>query len=400
MPDDPEKPEKTALDDAKAALDDKPPDETERENAKQEEDAANPEAIARRVAAFGEEDEIERIARVEEQKLAERRKAQKKGKGKGSGLEAAASKRLAKIGTKAQPKRAVATAVDVDPLIERTQRLRKWAKQNQKAVRTMTTALVIAGAAVGGYLYYEHKHESDASALLAKAVADERGRIGDPNKDDDPDRPHDPRPVFKTSDERRDSALAKYRDVEEHFPGTGAAILARLAEGGILLDKHDPDAAIRAYSDVKASALAQADAEVRGRALEGLGFAYELKGNLDDAVKTFRELENTVDVQGFKELGMYHQARCYEAKGDKDKAKELLKALHERINKPGEGHPFPYLQELADDRLRALDPTALPPKPSGSMAGPGGNKMSDEQMRKLIEQFKKSQEQQGGGGGK
>jgi hypothetical protein len=94
---------------------------------------------------------------------------------------------------------------------------------------------------------------------------------------------------------------------------------------------------------------------------------------------------------------MYHQARCYESKGDKDKAKELLKALHERINKPGEGHPFPYLQELADDRLRALDPTALPPKPSGSMAGPGGNKMSDEQMKKLIEQYKKSQEQQGGG---
>src|SRR5262249_18547938 len=156
--------------------------------------------------------------------------------------------------------------------------------------------------------------------------------------------------------ERRDAALGKLRDVESRFPGTGAAILARLAEGSLLLDGRKADEAVRAFSDVGASSLAHVDAEVRGRALEGLGFAYELKGDPDNALKTFRELENTVDVLGFKELGMYHQARVYEAKGDKDKAKELLKTVHERINKPGDNYPFPYLKEVADDRLRALDP--------------------------------------------
>ena len=87
---------------------------------------------------------------------------------------------------------------------------------------------------------------------------------------------------------------------------------------------------------------------------------------------------------------MYHQARVLEAKGDKDKAKELLKTVHERINKPGENYPFPYLKEVADDRLRALDPAALPPKQQGQMGGPGGNKMSEEQIKKLIEQLKKN----------
>jgi hypothetical protein len=114
-------------------------------------------------------------------------------------------------------------------------------------------------------------------------------------------------------------------------------------------------------------------------------------------VTTFKELENSVDVLGFKELGMYHQARVLELRnggGDKEKAKELLKTVHERINKPGENYPFPYLKDVADDRLRALDPAALPPKPASQMGGPGGNKMSEEQMRKLIEQLKK---QQGGG---
>ena len=93
---------------------------------------------------------------------------------------------------------------------------------------------------------------------------------------------------------------------------------------------------------------------------------------------------------------MYHQARVYELKGDKDKAKELLKSLHERVTKPGENHPFPYLEQVTDDRLRALDPTALPAKQSGPMgpmgAGAGGNpKMSEAQMKALIEQLKKQQ---------
>jgi tetratricopeptide (TPR) repeat protein len=237
-------------------------------------------------------------------------------------------------------------------------------------------------------MYFQQKREGDASVELARAVDDERGRIGDPDKTDE--KQHDPRPVFKTGDERRESALKKYRDVIQRFPGTGAAILARLSEGSLLLDKHDPDGAMAAYNDVKASALAAADAEVRGRALEGLGFAYELKGDLENAQKAFRELENTVDVLGFKELGLYHQARVAEAKGDKPKAIEFLKTLHERLSK-AEGHPFAYLQEVADDRLRALDPTALPPKAPPGMGGPGG--MSPEEMKRLIEQLKK-----GGGG--
>lgn len=372
------------------------------EGAEEAEDAASPEAIAKRVAALGEEDEAERIARAEEAKLAERRRAAGGGKKKKGGLEAAASKKLAKIGTRAVPKRTIANASDaVDPLIERTTQLSKWAKDNQKVVGGLIAAGVLALLGFGGYSWWQQKQETAASIAITSAVNDERGRIGDPAKenDDDENRPKDPRPLFKTADERREAALAKYREVESKYKGTGAAYLARLEEGSLLLDKPDVDGAIAAFEDAKSSPLAQADAEVKGRAIEGIGFAQELKArkdaankdaHLDDALKAFRELEN-MDVQGFKELGMYHQARVYELKGDKDKAKELLKSLHERLAKPGENHPFPYLEQVADDRLRALDPQALPPKPSGAMGGPGGNKMSEEQIQRLIEQMKRQQ---------
>ena len=73
---------------------------------------------------IGEETEIDRIAREEEQKLLERKKGKK---GKKGGLEAAASKRLAKIGEGKVKRPSVdggrrASTPDADPLLERTAR--------------------------------------------------------------------------------------------------------------------------------------------------------------------------------------------------------------------------------------------------------------------------------------
>lgn len=371
-------------------------------------DLASPDAIAKRVAALGEEDETEKLARLEEEKLAARR-AQQKGDKKGKrGLEAAASKRLAKIGDKADKVKGPSPvrAVPADPLLQKTNELGKWARENRSLVGGVVAAVLLVGAGLFVKEYLSQRTENRASELLAAAVADQRGRLGDPNADDQPEGFNDPSPVFKTAAERRDAALAKYRDVQNKYPKTGAAYLARLSEGSLLLDKREADAAVAAFSEVRTSPLAVADAEVRGRALEGLGFALELKAQggdkakLDEAIKVFRELENT-DIKGFKELGMYHQARVYENKGEPDRAKELLKSVRERVNKPGEGHPFPYLESVAEDRLRALDPTALPPKQPNYGAGGPGNKMSEAQMRKMIEQMQKQmKDAQEKGGGK
>ncbi len=359
------------------------------------------EAIARRAAALGDEDELDRIAREEERKLAERRA---KKRGKKGGLEVAASKKLAKIGTRAEPKRSVAVASDADPLIERTTKLSDWAKQNQKSVQLVGAVIAVALLGAAGLLYHQQKQETDASVLLAKAVADERARIGEKKEEDE-----DPTPMFKTFEERRSSALAKYRDIESKYPKTGAALLARLAEGSLLLDMKKPDEAASAFTDVKGSALAAADMEVKGRALEGLGFALEQKAKAggdaaaqyDRALAVYKELEETVDVRGFKELALYHQARIHEDKGDKEKAKQILVDLKQRFEKPEEtagrppipaGPAFPYLREVAMDRLRAIDPEAAPKV--GGMPG-GGQQLSPAQIRKMMEEMQKK----GGGGG-
>jgi hypothetical protein len=360
-------------------------------------DKFNPGAIAERIASMGEESEIDRIAREEEKKLHERKKG-KKGK---RGLEAAASKRLAKIGeVKVKRPSALADAVgpDTDPLIDRTLQLSEWIKQHAQLFGGLVAVAVLGALGAVGYFYWQGKHDADASALLSQAYAAERGHISDKD-DEDPEteaRTSLPLyPTYKTVDARRDAALAKYRDVESKYSGTGAATLARLAEASLLLDKSDGKGAAAAYEEVKGSALAQADAEVRGRAIEGTGFAAELlaqtdagskDAHLDAALAAFKLLEQ-VDMKGFKELALYHQARVEAAKGDKPKAVELLKDAYKRVAEPGETHPFPYLETVIEDRLRELDPTALPPKAPPKGNGPGGLDMNDPKIQELLRQL-------------
>ena len=149
------------------------------------------------------------------------------------------------------------------------------------------------------------------------------------------------------------------------------------------LDKHDWANALVAYSAVATSTLGNADAEVKGRALEGLGFAKEGKGDLEGALASYRELE-TVDGRGFKELGMYHQARMLLAKGDKEGAKGLFKQVHDRLEKPGDdSNGTRYVQQMTDEALMRIDPSLVPPKESGK-------KLTKEQIEKLLQQAKDS----------
>ena len=401
MPDEPtDKPETSALPESRRRR--------RKRRAKRAEDAMSPEAIAKRVAALGGDDEGERLARDEEIKLAERRaKAGRRARGRRAGSKPPPRSASRRSAAKVPPKR-VAYAADANACSRAPGRSAAGSATNQKTssparARSRSSPLAGAGATSGG----RSAPRAAASTDITQAVDDEDGRIGDPAKDDDEDpQVKDPRPVFKTEAERRDAALAKYRDVEAKYKGTGAAYLARLEEGSLLLDKPDLDGAIAAFDGREPVAArgrrrGSEGARARGARLRVRGEGRRQRPRekdkwLDQAAQEFRALENT-DVKGFKELGMYHQARVAEAKGDKDKA---IAAPEEPPRAPdaarrADTHPFVYLETVAEDRLRQLNPTALPPKAKGGRrpGGPGGSKMSEEQIQKLIEQLK---QQQGG----
>jgi tetratricopeptide (TPR) repeat protein len=144
-----------------------------------------------------------------------------------------------------------------------------------------------------------------------------------------------------------------------------------------------------------ASPLAGADADVKGRALEGMGFAKEGKGDLDGALETFKQLE-AIDAKGYKELAQYHQARILIAKGDTEKAKELLKVAREKLSAPGlDQNTFQYLEAVIDETLRKIDPSAAPARTQ--LGGPKGSSMSPEELERLIQQARENAEKKAGG---
>jgi hypothetical protein len=297
----------------------------------------------------------------------------------------------------------------------------RWLRKNFGALQWLLIAGIAGGIGYGVYDNRSTKRAEAASAELIKGTESERGRVvaGTTVKNNNDENPDDPTPVFKSNEEKRDTALASYRKVTTTYPGTGAAILARMGEAGILLDKRDWDGALAAYNDVKASPLATADLSVRGRALEGIGLSLEGKKDTDGALKAFRELSN-VDVRGLKELGSYHEARILYAKGDNDKAKELLKTARERLKNTesatkappspmpgGDARPFSFLESQIEDLLKRIDPTALAAEPAApAPAAAGGKsitpdnlkKLQEELQRKLQEKAKKSGDDKGGGG--
>ncbi|WP_437693335.1 tetratricopeptide repeat protein [Sorangium sp. So ce176] len=270
----------------------------------------------------------------------------------------------------------------------------RWIKQNFHIVQWGVLAALVATGGVLFYLSRADKKDAVSSAALASAVAADRGRVLAEDSRTDEEKELDVTRTFKTADERSDTALAAYNKVIDEHGGSGAAILAKLGQAGVLLDKKDYAHALEAYSAVVSSSLAGADPDVKGRAIEGIGFAKEGKGDLDGALASFKELE-AIDMRGYKELAQYHQARIHLAKGESDKAKELLKSAHEKLQAPStEGVPFQFLEAVVEEMLRKIDPAAAPPR--AAFGGPKGQSMTPEEIEQLIRRARENAEKKAG----
>lgn len=114
------------------------------------------------------------------------------------------------------------------------------------------------------------------------------------------------------------------------------------------------DLARRAGDHAKAESLYRAyvtasDAKdaLRFTALEGLGYALEAQGKLDEALAEFTKLGDLQD-KAFADLSLKHQARVKEAKGDKAGAAELYRSLLDK-------HAESKLRDFAEQRLATLE---------------------------------------------
>ncbi|WP_437820248.1 tetratricopeptide repeat protein [Sorangium sp. So ce1078] len=281
-----------------------------------------------------------------------------------------------------------------DALSRMTSGAGRWIKKNFHILQWGVLAALVATGGVLFYLSRVEKKDAVSSSALVAAVAADRGRVLAEDTRSEEEKELDVTRTFKTAEERSDNALAAYNKVIDEHGGTGAAILAKLGQAGVLLDKKDYAHALDAYSAVVSSPLAGADPDVKGRAIEGIAFAREGKGDLDGALASFKELE-AIDMKGYKELALYHQARIHLAKGDTDKAKELLKSAHEKLQAPStEGRSFQFLEAVVEEMLRKIDPAAVPPR--AAFGGPKGQTMTPEEIEQLIRRARENAEKKAG----
>ena len=271
----------------------------------------------------------------------------------------------------------------------------KWLKNNMNLVQYAVVALVLGSAGYAIWHWRTTTASEQTSSTLMAGVAADRGRV-DPDAKKDPNDDLGDALTFKTAEARSEAALTAYRKVETSSKGTGAAILARLGEAGILLDKKAWDEALTAYREVKASALAAADPDVKGRSIEGIAFAHEGKGDRDAALSALKELETVSAQKGFHELALYHQARLLAMKGEKDKAVAMLKSANDRLTQAPEAKQLQYLKAVIEELWRSVDPATAPKKmPSMGGGAPGQQMAMEEQMRmvqELQEKMRKAQE--------
>jgi tetratricopeptide (TPR) repeat protein len=153
-------------------------------------------------------------------------------------------------------------------------------------------------------------------------------------------------PHFATEKERLEAALKELDATfaAGHVPLAAEAMMAR---GSLLLDLDRVDDALAGYEKLLAGKL---DNHLRFLAREGLGYAYERKGRLDDAQRVLSKLgEDARDMDGFyKDRALYHEARLAEIRGNPTDATRLY---HEVLEKS----PTTSLRDEITNRLALLE---------------------------------------------
>jgi len=154
-------------------------------------------------------------------------------------------------------------------------------------------------------------------------------------------------PRFKTAAERENAVV---KELDQFLAGDATAGLkdeAFILKGAALLTLARHDDAIATYHSALGAKL---DARLRFLAIEGLGYAYEGKGDLDRAISEFGKLGTEASgMRGFYEdRALYHKARLTALKGDKAGAVTIYKQILTKVPETG-------LKDDISDRLALIE---------------------------------------------
>lgn len=248
-----------------------------------------------------------------------------------------------------------------DIFVRTTHAATTWIRNNFRWLQWALILLVIGMFSVQGLRYYQRQVAAKSTDLLMEGERALSGTVmGEEERKSIPEELQrwDTRPSYNDNAQRLSVAEKEYKATIDKYGKTGAGDYARLGLAGVKYDQKAFDEALALYRQVRASKLAEEDLEVKGRAVEGTGFCLEAKGDLEGALKSFRELSNIEGSLEFAVLGLYHQARVLSAQGKKDNAKELLVKAEKRLADDKDSAAASFFKRPVQEALALLDPTS------------------------------------------
>ncbi len=208
--------------------------------------------------------------------------------------------------------------------------------------------IVLVGGIVWGVLWYDAQTNSKAQDLEREATLHYLTRPA-----------NDPKKIETNLKE----AVTLYRRIVDEYPRTPSAQLAMFSLGNALLQSNELEPAIEAYR--RFISTYGSNQMLLGLVQQKLGYAYLLKGDLDQAAKAYSAV---LDIQGSanRDQALFELARLEEGRAKPDAASAHYQDLMK-------SYPNSPLANEAAIRLKVLEAkkssesaSAPSPAPSGS----------------------------------
>jgi tetratricopeptide (TPR) repeat protein len=236
----------------------------------------------------------------------------------------------------------------------------KWLTSHRIQVIAASVAVVAVIVGTWGVVEYIRVRDRAASELFDRGLKVLDAEIL-PEGSTDAATPDDPEsPKFAKEADKLKALRDTFAKVVEEKGGSGVANLALFFVADADQKLGDKEKAETEFKDL-AERLSPADS-LYFLAVERAAYLQEARGDADSALKSFGRLVNT-DGGFYRDQATFHQARLYLAKGDKEKARNLL----ERIEKD---FPESSVAEKARDRLQEIGPAPVEAPATPEKAAP------------------------------
>lgn len=222
---------------------------------------------------------------------------------------------------------------------------RRWLEQ-RRMLALAAAILVVAAALVAGVVSsLANRREQQAAHAIGGALKSLDRPVGAPL-------PGDEEKPFGSQKEKDQTLLGALTAFRAEYSGTLSAATAALPLGDAELRGAQADSALPHFNDFLSHVPSKQI--LRISALEGEGYAWEAKGQLDQALDAFERMSKE-DGGGFLGgMGLYHRARILALQGKKTEAAQAFQELV--AAKPGTP-----AAALAQDRLGLLATEGIRP---------------------------------------